>query len=37
MIILYGLPVSSYTAKVRVALHWRGLSYQEREPEGGYR
>ena len=37
MIILYGLPVSSYTAKVRVALHWRGLAYQEREPEGGYR
>ena len=37
MITLYGLPLSSYTAKVRVALHWRGLSYQEREPEGGYR
>lgn len=37
MIILYGLPVSSYTAKVRLALHWRGLAYEEREPPGGYR
>lgn len=37
MIILYGLPVSSYTAKLRVALHLRGLPYEEREPPGGYR
>jgi glutathione S-transferase len=37
MIILYGLPVSSYTAKLRVALHWRGLDFEEREPPGGYR
>lgn len=37
MIILYGLPVSTYTAKVRVALRWRGLDFEEREPQGGYR
>lgn len=36
MIVLYGSPLSSYTAKVRVALHWRGLAFEEREPEGGY-
>lgn len=37
MIILYGLPVSTYTAKLRLALQWRGIAYEEREPEGGYR
>jgi glutathione S-transferase len=37
MIILYGLPVSTYTAKLRLALHWRGIAYEEREPDGGYR
>lgn len=37
MIILYGLPVSSYTAKLRLALHWRGIPFEEREPDGGYR
>lgn len=37
MIILYGLPVSTYTAKLRLALHWRDIAYEEREPEGGYR
>lgn len=37
MIVLYGLPVSTYTAKLRLALHWRGIAYEEREPEGGYR
>jgi glutathione S-transferase len=36
MMTLYGLPLSSYTAKVRVALHWRGLEFEEREPPGGY-
>ncbi len=36
MITLYGQPLSSYTAKVRVALHWRGLAFEEREPPGGY-
>ena len=36
MITLYGQPLSSYTAKVRVALHWRGLEFEEREPPGGY-
>ena len=37
MIILYGLPVSTYTAKLRLALHWRGIAYEERAPEGSYR
>lgn len=37
MIVLYGLPLSSYTAKVRLALHWRGIAYEEREPPAGYR
>lgn len=36
MITLYGLPVSSYTAKLRVALQWRGIDFEEREPPGGY-
>jgi glutathione S-transferase len=36
MITLYGQPLSSYTAKVRVALLWRGLTFQECEPPGGY-
>jgi glutathione S-transferase len=36
MITLYGQPLSSYTAKVRVALCWRGLAFEEREPPGGY-
>jgi glutathione S-transferase len=36
MITLYGQPLSSYTAKVRVALHWRGLEFEEKEPPGGY-
>ncbi len=35
--ILYGLPVSTYTAKVRLALCWRGIAFEEREPPGGYR
>jgi glutathione S-transferase len=36
MITLYGQPLSSYTAKVRVALLWRSLTFQECEPPGGY-
>ncbi len=35
--ILYGLPVSTYTAKVRLALCWRAIAFEEREPPGGYR
>lgn len=35
--ILYGLPVSTYTTKVRLALCWRGIAFEEREPPGGYR
>ena len=37
MIVLYGSPLSTYTAKVRLALNWRGLAFEERDPEGGYR
>lgn len=35
--ILWGLPVSTYTAKVRIGLHAKGLRFEEREPPGGYR
>jgi glutathione S-transferase len=37
MITLYGNPLSSYTAKVRIALEFKGIAYTERQPEGGYR
>ena len=37
MIILHGSPVSAYTAKLRIALQAKGLRFEEREPEGGYR
>ncbi len=37
MIVLHGSPVSVYTAKLRIALHAKGLAFVEREPEGGYR
>ena len=37
MMILHGSPVSTYTAKLRIALHAKGLRFEEREPEGGYR
>ena len=37
MLILHGLPVSSYTTKVRIALHAKGLAFEERAPAGGYR
>jgi glutathione S-transferase len=36
-VILWGLPVSTYTAKVRMALQVKGLPFEEREPPGGYR
>ena len=35
--ILWGVPVSTYTTKVRIALHAKGLRFEEREPPGGYR
>ncbi len=35
--ILWGLPVSTYTAKVRIGLHFKGLPFEEREPPEGYR
>lgn len=37
MIIFYALAVSSYSAKVRIALAAKGIPYEEREPPGGYR
>lgn len=37
MLILYGLPVSTYTAKVRIALHAKGVAFDERPPADGYR
>ena len=37
MLILYGLPVSTYTAKVRIALHAKGIAFSEQPPADGYR
>jgi len=37
MLILYGLPVSTFSTKVRIALHAKGLSFDERPPPDGYR
>ncbi len=37
MITLIGTPLSSYTAKVRIALEFKGIAYREYEPAGGYR
>jgi len=34
--ILYGIPVSTYTAKVRMLLELKGLEYQMLPPRGGY-
>ena len=35
--ILYATPLSSYSAKVRIALVAKGVAFEEREPPGGYR
>ncbi|MFN7287883.1 MAG: glutathione S-transferase family protein [Burkholderiales bacterium] len=37
MIILYGSNLSTYTTKVRLALRLRGIAFEQRLPEGGYR
>lgn len=37
MLILYGLPVSTFTTKVRIALHAKGIAFDERPPLDGYR
>lgn len=37
MIVFYALPVSNYSAKVRIALQAKNVPYQEREPPDGYR
>ncbi len=34
--ILYALPVSTYSAKVRIALGAKGIDYEMRPPPGGY-
>jgi glutathione S-transferase len=36
-IVLFALPVSGYSAKVRITLEIKGINYEEREPPGGYR
>ncbi|MEM7270027.1 MAG: glutathione S-transferase N-terminal domain-containing protein [Pseudomonadota bacterium] len=33
---LYGVPVSAFVAKVRIALDMKGVTYQEAAPPGGY-
>jgi len=37
MLILYGVPVSTFTTKVRIALHAKGVDFFEQPPPGGYR
>ena len=37
MLILYGLPVSTFSTKVRIALHAKGIAFDERPPPNGYR
>jgi glutathione S-transferase len=37
MLILYGLPLSTYTTKVRIALHAKGIAFAEIAPPDGYR
>ena len=37
MLTLYGLPVSTYTTKVRIALHAKGTAFAELPPTEGYR
>ncbi|MFT4581619.1 MAG: glutathione S-transferase [Gammaproteobacteria bacterium] len=34
--ILYAIPISTYSAKVRIALEAKGLDYQTEPPPGGY-
>lgn len=36
MLTLYGIPVSSYVAKVRLALRLKGIAFEEVPPPGGY-
>lgn len=36
MIRLYALPISSYSAKVRICLRAKGLAFEEVAPPGGY-
>ncbi|MEM7169001.1 MAG: glutathione S-transferase family protein [Pseudomonadota bacterium] len=36
MLQIYGLPISTYTAKVRIALGLKGVNYEMVPPPGGY-
>lgn len=36
MLILHAIPVSLYSAKLRIVLRAKGLAWEERLPEGGY-
>lgn len=36
-LILYGVPMSTYVARVRIALTYKGFEFEEREPADGYR
>lgn len=35
-LVLYGVAVSAFVAKVRTALDYKGLAFEERTPPGGY-
>lgn len=35
-VVLYGVKVSAFVAKVRIALDLKAVAYEEREPPGGY-
>jgi len=35
--ILYGVPMSTYVARVRIALTYKNIAFDERVPTGGYR
>ena len=35
-LVLYGVAVSAFVAKVRIALDFKGLDFEERTPPGGY-
>jgi len=35
--ILYGVPMSTYVARVRIALTYKNIAFDEQQPTGGYR
>jgi glutathione S-transferase len=36
MIVLYGMPLSTYCAKVQAVLRFKEIRYEDRQPPGGY-